>query len=125
MAALAQTQGRFLGGRPLYGYLLIDAGPHPNPPKAADGKRLHMLAIDEQAAVVVLRIFDEFLAGRGLYAIAEGLTRDGIPCRRLTTPHATGTAAASPGPKAPSGSSLPTPATPAAESGTASAKTKC
>jgi site-specific DNA recombinase len=31
MAAQAQTEGRFLGGRPPYGYLLIDAGPHPNP----------------------------------------------------------------------------------------------
>jgi site-specific DNA recombinase len=80
MAALAQTQGRFLGGRPPYGYLLIDAGPHPNPAKAADGKRLHILAIDEKAAAVVQRIFAEFLAGRGIFAIAERLTRDGIPC---------------------------------------------
>ncbi|WP_271189056.1 hypothetical protein [Dactylosporangium matsuzakiense] len=23
--------GRFLGGRPLFGYRLVDAGPHPNP----------------------------------------------------------------------------------------------
>jgi site-specific DNA recombinase len=80
MAALAQTQGRFLGGRPPYGYMLIDAGPHPNPAKAADGKRLHTLAIDEEAAAVVQRIFTEFLAGYGIYAIAERLTRDGIPC---------------------------------------------
>jgi site-specific DNA recombinase len=29
---------------------------------------------------VVPRIFAEFLRGTGLYAIAEGLTRDGIPC---------------------------------------------
>ncbi len=80
MAALAQTQGRFLGGRPPYGYLLIDAGPHPNPAKAADGKRLHVLAIDEAAAEVVRRIFAEFLAGYGIYAIAERLTADGIAC---------------------------------------------
>ena len=44
MAAQAQMEGRYLGGRPPYGYLLIDAGPHPNPAKAADGKRLHALA---------------------------------------------------------------------------------
>ena len=41
MAAQAATEGRFLGGRPPYGYRLADAGPHPNPGKAADGKRLH------------------------------------------------------------------------------------
>jgi DNA invertase Pin-like site-specific DNA recombinase len=35
MAAQAHLEGRYLGGRPPYGYLLIDAGPHPNPAKAA------------------------------------------------------------------------------------------
>jgi site-specific DNA recombinase len=80
MAAQAQLEGRFLGGRPPYGYMLADAGPHPNPAKAADGKRLHVLALEDAAAAVVRRIFAEFLAGRGLYAIAEHLTRDAIPC---------------------------------------------
>ena len=80
MAAQAQTEGRYLGGRPPYGYLLIDAGPHPNPAKAADGKRLYVLARDEPAAVVVERIFAEFLVGYGIFAIAERLTRDGIEC---------------------------------------------
>ena len=79
MAAQAQIEGRFLGGRPPYGYLIVDAGPHPNPAKAADGKRMHKLALDPGAAPVVQRIFAEFLAGRGIFAIAEGLTRDGIP----------------------------------------------
>ncbi len=78
MAAQAAVEGRFLGGRPPYGYVLADAGPHPNPSKAAIGQRLHRLEPDPVAAPVVQRIFDEFLAGRGLYAIAEGLTRDGI-----------------------------------------------
>src|SRR5215468_10038980 len=80
MATQAQMEGRFLGGRPPYGYVLIDLGPHPNPAKAADGRRLHGLALDEPAAAVVQRIFTEFLAGAGLFAIAEGLTRDDIPC---------------------------------------------
>ena len=80
MTTQAQIEGRYLGGRPPYGYLLIDVGPHPNPAKAVDGKRLHALGIDEPAAAVVVRIFAEFLAGAGIYAIAEGLTRDGIPC---------------------------------------------
>jgi site-specific DNA recombinase len=80
MAAQAQLEGRYLGGRPPYGYKLIDVGPHPNPAKAADGKRLHALAIDELAAAVVQRIFVLFLEGHGIFAIAEMLTADGIPC---------------------------------------------
>ncbi|MFC4912296.1 recombinase family protein [Actinomadura gamaensis] len=58
----------------------MDLGPHPNPTKAADGKRLHGLEIDLNTAPIVVRIFIEFLAGRGLFAIAEGLTHDGVPC---------------------------------------------
>jgi site-specific DNA recombinase len=80
MSTQAQIEGRFLGGRPPYGYLLIDAGPHPNPAKAADGKRLHVLGIDEPAAAVVRRIFAEFLTGFGIYLIAERLTAERIPC---------------------------------------------
>ena len=79
MAAQAKIEGRFLGGRPPYGYLIVDAGPHPNPAKAADGKRMHKLDLDPETAPVVRRIFAEFIAGRGIFAIAEGLTRDGIP----------------------------------------------
>jgi site-specific DNA recombinase len=79
MAAQAQIEGRFLGGRPPYGYVIVDAGPHPNPAKAADGKRLHKLALDAETAPIVIRIFAEFLVGSGIFAIAEGLTRDGIP----------------------------------------------
>jgi len=37
------------------------------------------LVLDPEAAPVVRRIFAEFIAGHGFYAIAEGLTRDGIP----------------------------------------------
>ena len=69
MAVQAQLEGRFLGGWPPYGYKLIDAGPHPNPAKAAGGKRLHALAIDEPPAEVVGRIFGLFIAGHGIYAI--------------------------------------------------------
>ncbi len=79
MSAQAKDEGRFLGGRPPYGYLIADAGPHPNPAKAADGKRLHKLVLDPEAAPVGRRIFAEFTVGHGFYAIAEGLTRDDIP----------------------------------------------
>ncbi|WP_370026309.1 recombinase family protein [Planotetraspora sp. GP83] len=78
MAAQAQIEGRYLGGRPPYGYRLVDLGPHPNPAKAADGKRLFGLAPDAVTAEVVKRIFTEYAAGHGLFAIAEGLTKDGI-----------------------------------------------
>lgn len=79
MAAQALMEGRFLGGRPPYGYRLVNLGPHPNPGKAAEGKRLRGLEPDPETTPVVVRIFDEFLTGLGLFAIAEGLTRDGIP----------------------------------------------
>ncbi len=79
MAAQAAIEGRFLGGRPPYGYQLIDIGPHPNPAKAANGQQLRQLAPDPIAAPVVLRIFTEYAAGLGLHLIATGLNRDGIP----------------------------------------------
>ncbi|MGW5049717.1 recombinase family protein [Actinokineospora sp. NPDC004072] len=78
MSAQAELEGRFLGGRPPYGYRLVDAGPHPNPAKAADGKRLHQLDLDPVAAPVVLRIFTEYDRGYGMFAIAERLTADGV-----------------------------------------------
>ncbi|WP_329462086.1 recombinase family protein [Streptomyces sp. NBC_01431] len=97
MASQAQLEGRFLGGRPPYGYTLEDAGPHPNPAKAADGKRLHRLVPDHAvAAGVVQRIFAEYLHGMGYLAIAIRLTDDGIPCPsahdRARNPHRSGLA---------------------------------
>ncbi|WP_080644102.1 recombinase family protein [Salinispora arenicola] len=94
MTSQAKIEGRFLGGRPPYGYRLADAGPHPNPSKAADGRRLHKLEPDPTTAPVVRRIFAMYLANNGYFAIAEALTRDGIaspsaadPARN---PHRTG-----------------------------------
>jgi hypothetical protein len=40
MAAQTREQGRYLGGRPPYGYRLADAGPHPNKAHAAWGPAL-------------------------------------------------------------------------------------
>jgi len=91
MKAQTELEGRFLGGRPPYGYRLADAGPHPNPGKAAEGKRLHKLEPDPVAAPVVERIFAEYVAGRGMTSIARGLTQDGIACPsaydRARNPH--------------------------------------
>ncbi|MFG2845148.1 recombinase family protein [Kitasatospora sp. NPDC048296] len=80
MGAQARHEGRFLGGRPPYGYRLVDLGPHPNPAKAADGRMLRGLEPDPTAAPVVQRIYREYLLGLGIFSIAEGLTSDGIPC---------------------------------------------
>ncbi|MBL1081163.1 recombinase family protein [Streptomyces actinomycinicus] len=56
-------------GRPPYGYR-VTAG--------ADRSALAVVP-DEGAAAVVRRIFSEYVDGRGLQDIAEGLTADGIP----------------------------------------------
>jgi len=79
MASQAAIEGRFLGGRPPYGYQLVDADPHPNPGKAATGQRLHKLGPDATAAPIVVRIFQEYADGFGLKRIASGLKADGVP----------------------------------------------
>ena len=38
----------------------------------------HKLVVDEFASQIVKRIFKEFLSGKSMYKIAEGLNRDGI-----------------------------------------------
>jgi hypothetical protein len=41
MTTQTREQGRYLGGRPPYEYLLADAWPHPNKAHAAWGRRAH------------------------------------------------------------------------------------
>ncbi|CAN5576722.1 recombinase family protein [soil metagenome] len=79
MQDLASTTNRFLGGRPPYGYQLTDAGPHPNPGRAATGQRAHHLEPDPVTAPVVREIFELFSQGQGLRTIAQRLTDDGLP----------------------------------------------
>lgn len=79
MRDLALRTDRFLGGRPPYGYRLVDAGPHPNPGRAAAGQRAHRLVPDEVTAPVVRQIFDMFIRGVSVRAIAQHLTDGGIP----------------------------------------------
>jgi site-specific DNA recombinase len=79
MTSMASSGSRFLGGRPPYGYELVDAGPHPNPSKAADGKRLKRLEIDLVAAPHVREIFNLRLEGTGYYAIAKHLNERAVP----------------------------------------------
>jgi hypothetical protein len=52
MATQTREQGRYLGGRPPYGYRLADAGPHPNKAHAAWGRRAHRLEPDPVTAPV-------------------------------------------------------------------------
>jgi DNA invertase Pin-like site-specific DNA recombinase len=86
MDAQVLNEGRHQGGRAPYGYVVVDGGPHPNPRKSAEGYRLRVLAIDDEAAEVVRRIFAEYLDGKGDRAIANSLNRDGIPCPSARRP---------------------------------------
>lgn len=79
MTDLALKGDRHMGGRPPYGYRLVDAGPHPNPSKAADGKRRHGLALDDETAPTVRRIFRMYADGQSFRAIADVLTTEGVP----------------------------------------------
>jgi site-specific DNA recombinase len=80
MIAQVEREGRFLGGRPPYGYRLADAGPHHNPALAALGARRHQLDLDPRAASVVKRIFAMRIAGSGARRIARALDADDIAC---------------------------------------------
>ncbi|MFD4407710.1 recombinase family protein [Nocardia sp. NPDC058499] len=80
MDAQVLNEGRHQGGRPPYGYLVVDGPPHPNPNRAADGLRLRILSLDAATAPVVQRIFSHYIAGRGDKAIAVELNREKIPC---------------------------------------------
>ena len=98
--------GRWLGGRPPYGYRLVDtATPHPNPNKAREGRMLRALVVDPPAAEVVRSMFDD-VRGRahGLQVDRQRASPSRACCRhRRTTPTATGTASprTAPGRRAP------------------------
>jgi site-specific DNA recombinase len=96
MAAQAREQGRYLGGRPPYGYRLGDAGPHPNKAHAAWGRRAHRLEPDPETAHVVRWMFAQRLAGHSLARIARALNEAGVACPSAAdpgrNPHRTGAA---------------------------------
>jgi site-specific DNA recombinase len=89
-------QGRYLGGRPPYGYRLADAGPHPNKAHAAWGRRAHCLEPDPDTAHVVRWMFAQRLAGHSVARIAWALNEAGVPCPSAAdpdrNPHRPGTA---------------------------------
>ncbi|GAA2698375.1 MULTISPECIES: recombinase family protein [Actinosynnema] len=82
MAAMrrqAVEQGRYLGGRPPYGYMLVDVGVHPNRALALRGVLLQQLAPNPDTAPVVKLIFVLRLAGRSAASIARELNERGVP----------------------------------------------
>ena len=124
MAVQTREQGRYLGGRPPYGYRLGDAGPHPNKVHASWGRRAHRLEPDPETAHVVSWMFAQRLGGQSAARIARALNDAGIPCPSAAdpgrNPHRTGvgwTLRTVP-------RSWPTRGTPAARSGTGSAPTR-
>jgi site-specific DNA recombinase len=94
MAAQTREQGRYLGGRPPYGYRLADAGPHPNKAHAAWGRRAHRLEPDPVTAPVVRWMFAQRLAGHSAARITRALNDGGVPCPSAAdparNPHRTG-----------------------------------
>jgi DNA invertase Pin-like site-specific DNA recombinase len=86
MATQTREQGRYLGGRPPYGYRLADAGPHPNKAHAAWGRRAHRLEPDPETAHVVRWMFAQRLAGHSVARIARALNEAGIPCPSAADP---------------------------------------
>ena len=96
MATQTREQGRFLGGRPLYGYKLADAGPHPNKAHAAWGRRAHRLEPDPATAPAVAWMFAQRLAGHSIARITRALNDAAIPCPSAAdpkrNPHRTGAA---------------------------------
>ena len=86
MAVQVREQGRYLGGRPPYGYRLADAGPHPNKAHAAWGRRAHRLEPDPETAHVVRWIFAQRLAGHSVARIARALNEAGVPCPSAADP---------------------------------------
>jgi DNA invertase Pin-like site-specific DNA recombinase len=86
MAAQTREQGRYLGGRPPYGYRLADAGPHPNKAHAAWGRRAHRLEPDPVTAPVVRWMFAQRLAGHSVARITRALNDAGVPCPSAADP---------------------------------------
>lgn len=86
MAAQARDQGRYLGGRPPYGYRLADAGPHPNKAHAAWGRRAQRLEPHPQTAPVVRWMFAQRRAGHSLARITRALNDAGVPCPSAADP---------------------------------------
>ncbi|MGX7829651.1 recombinase family protein [Actinokineospora sp. 24-640] len=94
MVVQAQEQGRQLGGRPPYGYMLVDGGPHPNRVHARWGRRVKVLVPDSATAPWVGWLFAERAKGRSVASLVRELNARGAPCPsaadRARNPHRSG-----------------------------------
>ncbi|WP_245719020.1 recombinase family protein [Micromonospora rhizosphaerae] len=88
MQAQAREQGRYLGGRPPYGYQLADAGPHPNAAHARWGRRLNRLEPDPATAPHVRWMFAQTPCRTQRCQHRPSTERDGdsLPVRRRPGP---------------------------------------
>jgi hypothetical protein len=84
MKAQARDEGRFLGGRPPYGYRLAAVGPHPNKTFAGWGRKQHGLEPDPDTAPWAQWIFAQRLAGRSVAAITRELNERRVACPSLS-----------------------------------------
>ncbi|NGY65335.1 recombinase family protein [Lentzea sp. NEAU-D13] len=80
MRSQTRLQGRFLGGRPPYGYRLVDGGRHPNPVHGRWGRRVRVLAPDPVTAPWVRWMFAERARGRTVASLARELNERGVVC---------------------------------------------
>jgi site-specific DNA recombinase len=96
MTALVRDYGRYVGGRPAYGYRLIPAGPHPKRQHARWGQMLLCFEPNPDTAPVVVWIFQMRLDGYTLARVCRALNDAAIPCPSAADPqrnrHRAGTA---------------------------------
>jgi hypothetical protein len=89
MTVQVRDQGRYEGGRVPHGYLLVDAGPHPNRREAKRGVRLHTFGVDPNTAPTI-----EWIFAMRLQEFTRALNDAGIPCPSAadpeSNPHRTG-----------------------------------
>ncbi|WP_258907941.1 recombinase family protein [Actinokineospora sp. UTMC 2448] len=86
MAGQTREQGRYLGGRPPYGYMLADGGAHPNREQAGWGRRVKVLVPDPRTAPWVGWMFAERAKGRSVASLVRELSERGAPCPSASDP---------------------------------------
>lgn len=124
MSSQTVMEGRYLGGRPPYGYRLRDLGPHPKPGKAAEGK----LSTDSKPTPKP-RPSSCASSRSTCGAVASSPSPKGSPATAPPAPprmtrHPTPTVIPEPGQRVLSARSSPIPATQGVRSGTGSTSTR-